>query len=87
MLPAAISIAAEDSVGTLTTTYELTDLLPSDDPNTIHVMNKYVHFQGIFNRGYFCRKHDKINATKIQGSMVPHALKRKIDIIIVIGFP
>ena len=29
----------------------------------------------------------KINATKIQGSMAPHALKRKIDIIIVIGFP
>ena len=40
LLPAAIYIASVNYVITLTTP----DLLPSNDPNTLHVMKKYVTF-------------------------------------------
>ena len=59
LLPAEIYIASENSVSTLTTTSDFPYLLPSDYHNTLHVMNKYVPFQGRFNRGYCCRKHGK----------------------------
>ena len=52
MLPDDISVAFENSISTLTTPYDYPDILSSDDPNTIHVMKKYVPFQGIVNRGY-----------------------------------
>ena len=42
LLPSAMCIASENYVSTLTTPYDSTDLLPSDDPNTLHVTRKYV---------------------------------------------
>ena len=46
MIPAAISIASENDFITLTTPSESPDLLPSDDPNTLHVMKKCVPLLG-----------------------------------------
>ena len=60
LLPDAISVASENSVSTLTTPYNSLDLLTSDDPNTLHVMNKDVPFKGRVNRIYCCRKHSQI---------------------------
>ena len=37
--------------------------------------------------GYFCSKHDLKVATKIQGSIDPHALIRTRNSIIAMGFP
>ena len=71
---------------TLTTPSDSPDLLPSDDPNTLHVMKKDVTFLGRVKRGYFCRKHDKKYSTKRQGSVASHALIRTRNFIIVIGF-
>ena len=48
LIPAATSIASKNYVSTLTTPSDSPDLLPSDDPNTLHVMKKYVPFQGRF---------------------------------------
>ena len=59
LLPAAISVASENYFSTLTTTSYLPDLLPSDDPNTLHVMKRGVTFLGRAKIGYCCRKHDK----------------------------
>ena len=56
--PAAISIASENDFITLTTPSESPDLLPSDDPNTLHVMKNFVPLLGRVKRWYFCRKHD-----------------------------
>ena len=44
LLPSVISVASENSVGTLTTPSDSPDLLPSDDHNTLHVMKKYAPF-------------------------------------------
>ena len=76
MIPAAISVAFENSVSTLTTPSNSTDLLPYNYNNTLHIMNKYFPFQGRVNRGCFCRKHGQKDATKIQGSISPHTLIR-----------
>ena len=51
LLPAAISVASENSGITLTTRYDSPDLLPADDPNTLHVMNKGVPFKCMVKRG------------------------------------
>ena len=40
LLPYAISFASENYVSTLTAPSDLPHLLPSGDPNTLHVMNK-----------------------------------------------
>ena len=74
-------------VSTFTTPSDLTDILPSDDPNTIHIMKKYVNLFGRVHRGYCCMKHDKKDATKRQGSIAPHALIITRNFIIVMGFP
>ena len=39
LLPANISVASENYSSTLTTPYDLLYLLPSDDPNNLHIMN------------------------------------------------
>ena len=44
---------------TLTTPFDSLDLLPTDDLNTIHVMNKYVPLKGRVHIGYGCRKHGR----------------------------
>ena len=59
-LPAAIYAASENYVITLTTLNDLPDLLPTDGPNTFHVMKKDMPLKGGFNRGYCCRKHGRI---------------------------
>ena len=87
LLPAAISVASENSVSNLTTPSDSPDLLPSDDPNTLHVMNKDAPFQGRVHRGCCCRKHGQKDAKKRQGSIVPHALIRTINFIIFMVFP
>ena len=64
LLPAAISIEYENSVSNLTTHYDYPDILHTDDPNTLHVMKKYVPLKGRVNRGYCCRKHAQIRCYK-----------------------
>ena len=86
LLPDAISVASENAVSTLTTPFDSPYLLPSDDPNTPHVINKYVPLQGRVQRGYCCRKYGKKYATKGQGSIDPHYLIRTRNFIIVMGF-
>ena len=51
LLPATISVASEKSVSTLTTPSDFPDILPTDDPNTLHVMKKYDPFSGTVKRG------------------------------------
>ena len=51
-LPAAISVASENSVSTLTTPSDSPDILPSDNPNTLYVINKDAPFEVRVNRGY-----------------------------------
>ena len=57
MLPAAISVSSENSVITLTTSYDSLDILPTDDPNTLHVMKKDAPYSCRVKIGYCCRKH------------------------------
>ena len=59
MIPYTISVASENDFSTLITPYDSPDLLPSDDPNTLHVINKDVPFLGGDKIGYCCRKHDQ----------------------------
>ena len=60
MLPAAISVASENSVSNLTTPFDspLLLLLPSDYPNPTHEIKKDDPYRGRVKRGYFCKKHD-----------------------------
>ena len=46
LLPDAISVASENYFSTLTTPSDSPYLLPSDDPNTLHVMKKYLPLLG-----------------------------------------
>ena len=64
LLPATISVASENSVSTLTTPSDLPDLLPTDDPKTLHILNKCLPVKGRFHRGYCCRKHGQIRCYK-----------------------
>ena len=57
LLPAVISVASENSVSTLTTPSDSPDLLPTDETNTLRVLNKDVLFKGIVHSGYCCMKH------------------------------
>ena len=59
LLPAAISVASENSVSTLTTPSDLPDILPTDYHNTLHVMEKYMPLEGRVHRGYCCRKYGR----------------------------
>ena len=59
LLPAAISIASENSFSTLTTPSVSPDLLLSYDTNNLYVMKKYVPFLGRVKRLYYCSKHDQ----------------------------
>ena len=52
LLPAAISVASEKYFSTLTTPSDYPDLLPSDDPNILHVMKKDVPLLGGVKIGY-----------------------------------
>ena len=51
LLPAAISVSSENSLSTLTTPSYFPDIVPTDDPNTLHVLNKYLPLKGRFHRG------------------------------------
>ena len=59
LFQAAIYVASENSVSTLTTPSDLPDILPTDGPNTLHVLKKDVHMKGRVHRGYCCRKHGR----------------------------
>ena len=59
LLPAAIYVAYEDYVSTSTTPSVFPYLLPSDDPNILHVMKKGVSLLWRMKIGYCCRKHDQ----------------------------
>ena len=59
MLPAAISVASEISVSTLTTPSDSPDILPTDDPKTLHFLKKDVPVKGRVHRGYCCSKHGR----------------------------
>ena len=86
MLPDAISFASENSVSNLTTPYYFPDLLPSDNPNTLHFMKKDATFQGRVHIGYCCRKYGQKDTTKRKDYINPHALIRTRSFIIVVGF-
>ena len=60
LIPAAIYVASENSVSTLTNPYDYPDIIPTDDNNTIHVLKKDVHLKGRLHRGYCCMKHGRI---------------------------
>ena len=59
LIPAAISFASKTYFITFTTPSDSPYLLPSDDPNTLHVINMDVPVRGSLHRGYFCRKHNQ----------------------------
>ena len=42
LLPAAISVASENYVSTLATPSDSPDILPTDDPNILHVMKNMI---------------------------------------------
>ena len=86
LLPTAISIAFENYFSIFTTPSDLPYRLPSGDTNTLHVIKKDAPFFGRAKRGYFCRKHDQKDTTKIQGSIAPHALIITRKFIIVMDF-
>ena len=60
LIPSAISVASENYVSTLTTPSNFEYLLPTDYPNTLHVLKKDVLLKGRLHRGYCCRKHGRI---------------------------
>ena len=64
LLPPAISVASENVVRTLTTPSDSPDQLPTDDPNTIHVLKKFFPLKGRVNIEYCCRKHGLIRCYK-----------------------
>ena len=59
LLPVTISVASESSVSTLTTPSDLSDILPTDGPKTLHVLKKDLTVKGRVHRGYCCRKHGR----------------------------
>ena len=59
LFPDAISVASENSVIALTTPSDSPDILPTDDPKTLHVLNKDVPVKGRVQIGYCCRKHGR----------------------------
>ena len=60
LLPPTISVASENFIITMTNSFDFPDILPTDDHNNLHVLNKDVPLKGIVNRGYCCRKHGGI---------------------------
>ena len=64
LLPAAIYVAFEKYVSSLTTPSDSPDLLPTDDHNTLCVLNKYVPLKSRVHRGYYFRKHGQIRCYK-----------------------
>ena len=86
MLPAAISVSSENDVSNLTTHSYSPDRLPTDDHNTLRVMNKDEPYSSRLKIGYCCRKHGRKYATKRQGSIAPHDLMNTRDFIIVVVF-
>ena len=88
ILPVTIYVASEKSVSTLTTPSDLKLilLLPSDDPNFPHAINKYDPYCGRVKIGYCYRKHDEKDATKRQGSIAPRDLIKTGKFITVMVF-
>ena len=66
MIPDAISVASENSVSTLTTTYDLPQflILTSDDPNPLRSMKKYDIYHGKIKIEYYSRKRDEKDGGK-----------------------
>ena len=57
MIPAAISVASENYVSSLTTPSYSPDLFPTDDPNTLSVTKKDMPLKVRVHRGYCCREN------------------------------
>ena len=87
LLPAAISVASENYVSTLTNPYDTPNLPPSYGPNTLHIFKKYLPLLVRVKRLYCCNKHGQKYATKRPGSFAPNALIKTRHFIIVMGFP
>ena len=64
LLPDTISFASENYVSTLTTPYDLPDILPTDGQKTVHVLKKFLPVNGRVHRGYCCSKHGQIRYYK-----------------------
>ena len=58
LLSDAISVVSGEN-STLTSPYDSLDLLPTDDPNILHVVKKSVPLLGRVKIVYWCRKHDQ----------------------------
>ena len=86
LIQATISVAFENSVSTLNTPSNSTGFLTFNDHNTLHVMKKYEPYLGKVKIGYCYRKHDKKDATKIQGSIASYTLKKTRNFIPIMGF-
>ena len=89
LLPYTISVAFENFSSTLNTTSDSRKLflLPYDDPNHLHYMNKYELYHGRVKVGYCCRKHDEKICNKNMGLYYLHALIRTRNFITIMGFP
>ena len=84
-----MSVASKKSVSNLVTSSDSPKLLllPSDDPDHHHFINKYYPYHGRVKRGCCSRKHDKKDATKRRGSITPRALIKTRKFITVMVFP
>ena len=87
LLPAAISVASENSVSNLTIPSDYPQLLPSSDTNPLHFMNKDDPYLGRVRIGYCCMKHDKNMLQKVNNYIAPHPLIRTRHFSIVMGCP
>ena len=72
-LPASISVAYGNYVGTLTTPYEppKVNLLNYDDPDTVHIITRDKPGHKTEKRGYYYRLHYGIRHQKNPGSIAP----------------
>ena len=55
LIPAAIYVASENYVSTFNSPSDSPDILPTDDPNDLHVMRKYMFLEFRLQIGYYSR--------------------------------
>ena len=89
MIPDVISVAYENSVGTLINFSDSPRifLLPSDNTYPPHAMKKDDNYRVKMTIGYCFREITKNNAIEIRGYIAPRALIKTRIFITVMGFP
>ena len=86
LLTVVISVSSENSIITLNTPSDYPGLLPTDDPNALHVIKKDVPLKGRFNRGYCSMKHGQIICYKKTRLYCSTFSDKDKKFMIVIGF-